>query len=161
VSSLCQRAWEHAADVSLGRRYGVPEELSPEQWQSVLALASKWHFEGVRATAIDKLHSAALDPIDKLLLAIRYDVKPWLVDTLNRIAQREAPLGSADAERLLQIVGLEYVLKIAQVREGTATATSGGGCICRTHGQTLPVSCSGGGRASTNFSSAIRVVFGL
>jgi hypothetical protein len=125
----------------------------------VLALASKWHFEGVRATAIDKLHSAALDPIDKLLLAIRYDVKPWLVDTLNRIAQREAPLGSADAERLLPVVVLDYVLKIAQVREGIVPATSGGGCICKTHG--FLVSCSGGGRASMNVSSAIRVVFGL
>jgi hypothetical protein len=147
------------------RRYSAPEELTPEQWQSVLAFATKWRFQGVRETAIRKLDAAPLDPIDKLVLAIRHDVKQWLVNTLNCIAQRDAPLCPADAERLLPVVGIDYVLKIAQVREGGGVAPSGNsGCYCSNHGQHLSTSCSNGGvgnRASTDYSSAIRVVFGL
>jgi hypothetical protein len=147
------------------RRYGAPEELTPEQWQSVLAFATKWQFEGVREAAIGKLDAAPLDPIDKLVLALRYDVKQWLVDTLNRIAQRDAPLCPADAERLLPVVGIDYVLKIAQVREGGGVMTSGNsGCYCNQHGRQMSMPCSNGGagnRASTDYSSTIRVVFGL
>jgi len=71
-----------------------------------------WEFGGLRESAIDNLDSG-LDPIDKFLLAQRYDVTEWIVPTLLKLAQRPEPISIEEGRRL----GWETALKIASVRE--------------------------------------------
>jgi hypothetical protein len=112
-----------------------------------LALSTAWVFHSARKVALKYLKKARIDPIDRLVLVIKYDIDDWTVDTLNDIAQREDPLDSTDADRLLSVVGVDYLLKIAQVRETMSTPPPPGApassCSCNYHG-TLPAgtSCS-------------------
>lgn len=83
-----------------------------------------WGFSAVRAAAIAKLSEMTLDPIDKVILAKKHNVDRWLIPALNELAQREAPLDIKDALRLEPVVGLEFILKLAQVRESSVTVQS-------------------------------------
>jgi hypothetical protein len=82
-----------------------------------------WAFDSIRKLAIVELSQFALDPINKYLVAREYAVTEWLVPTLNEMAQRAKPMTVEDAERL----GLECVLKVAEVRESLVPRVYGRG----------------------------------
>jgi hypothetical protein len=155
---------------SLNSKYGVQAELSEDEWKSVLRLSTAWEFPAVRQVAITHLSKIQqLDPVEKLIIAVRFHVDAWLVDTLNQLARRDAPLSINDTERLIPVVGLEYVTKIAQVRENetvidTNPTPSSNQCYCNRCGCYHP---SGGyaiqrkPRSERDYSSIIRSVFDL
>jgi hypothetical protein len=76
-----------------------------------------WHFEFIRTSAINALSALSLDPVDKLVLAHKYDVPQWIAPALNELARRDAVINVDEFNRLLPTVGLDFILKIAQVRE--------------------------------------------
>ena len=100
------------------RKYGKNVNrpiLEQGQWISVLKLSTMWEFSGLRKSAIKNLDrgSNLLDPIDKLLLAQRYNVKEWIMPALLKLAQRPEPISIKEGHRL----GLETALNIAAIRE--------------------------------------------
>ncbi|KAI5983067.1 hypothetical protein EDD15DRAFT_1629540 [Pisolithus albus] len=90
-------------------------DLNHDQWLSVLKLSTMWDFRGLRNAAIQHLGtpSLPLDPIDKMELALQYDIRVWLVPALLALAQRSAPISVEEGRR----IGFENALKLASVRE--------------------------------------------
>jgi hypothetical protein len=141
-------------------------ELTVDEWKSVLKLATAWEFLSVRDTAVQQLSKTPEpDLIEKLIMAVRFHVDSWILDTLNQIAKRDGPLSTADAERLIPVVGLDYVMKITQVREdGTSNATPAHNYSCASCGRSYPcttASTTTQTRSQRDYTSIIRVVFGL
>ncbi|EIW80456.1 hypothetical protein CONPUDRAFT_56949, partial [Coniophora puteana RWD-64-598 SS2] len=94
---------------------------SIEEWTSVLKLSHLWGMEDISSLAVEKMSAFAIDPVDKAALAVQYDVKAWLTPALNNIARREKPLTKEDVDKL----GLDFVLKIAEVRESLTRVSTG------------------------------------
>jgi hypothetical protein len=158
-----------------------PDSLSPEEWTSVLKLSSMWQFHKIRATAIKHMETVTMDLVDKIVIARRFDIPTWLVPTLNALIQRESPIGLSEGNRL----GMEWVLKVAEVRErGATTATQNRECTsCHYTGPARCNSCNSkianrcgscstylpnattmgerGARSDVDYSTDIRKVFGL
>ncbi|KAI5985622.1 hypothetical protein EDD15DRAFT_2122345, partial [Pisolithus albus] len=90
-------------------------DLDHDQWISVLKLSTMWDFHGLRNAAIQHLDvsSRSLNPIDKVELALQYDIKEWLLPALLALAQRSAPISVEEGRR----IGFENALKLASVRE--------------------------------------------
>ena len=101
------------------RKYVVgksPESsLSLDQWVSVLKLSSMWEFHAPRTAAINHLTilSGSIDPVDKLVLAIQFEIKVWMLPTLLKLAQRAEPITMEEGRRM----GFETALKLSAVRE--------------------------------------------
>ena len=89
--------------------------MSLEEWISVLELSTMWQFKDIRARAIKALEGLTnpMDPVDKIVIARKFDVSPWLVPSLSELAKREKPLDLLEGYRL----GLEWTLKVAELRE--------------------------------------------
>ena len=147
----------------------MEDDISSEEWASVLKLSTMWGFATARALAIAKLSQMTLPPIEKVILAKQYDVDQWLAPALNELAQREASLDMQDASRLEPVVGWDFILKIAQVREKlpqpTFTQENKVRCYnCRNY-EAWCQDCSGlaepPSRSSHDFTSITRTVFGL
>jgi len=158
-----------------------PELLTLEEWTSVLKLSSMWQFHKMRATAIKNMEDFSMDLVDKIVIARRFDVSTWLVPTLNALVQREKPIDLSEGNRL----GMEWVLKVAEVRERDASATQERTCYhCSYKGRARCNSCSSttanrcgscsqhlsaatasntgrGGRSDVDYSNTLREVFGL
>ena len=131
-----------------------------------------WQFQGIRARAIKALESLTLsmDPVDKIIIARKFDVLPWLVPSLRALVQREKPLDLSEGNRL----GLEWALKVAEIREcGAVTYPTCQACFysgslyslyycgsCGKH-QRLSRQEAGSGRASIDYDDKIRKLFGL
>ncbi|KAI5997683.1 hypothetical protein F5J12DRAFT_851199, partial [Pisolithus orientalis] len=86
------------------------------QWISVLKLSTMWECTSLRAAAISWLDgsSATLGDVEKVALAMQYDIKGWLLPSLLALAQRHNPISVEEGRRL----GIETALKLASVREG-------------------------------------------
>ena len=83
---------------------------------SVLELACLWNFEVVFKTAVAMLEQEFdLDrvPARRVAIAARFNITKWLLTGLNALAQREEPMNKDD----VAILGIDYVLKLAKVRE--------------------------------------------
>jgi hypothetical protein len=96
--------------------------LQPNEWISVLKLATVWEVTAARKVGIEMLEDYAQDdPIARLIVCSKYDVLPWLVPTVNQLAQRGSHIGFADIERLNSALGTSVAtrlaLKIGWVRE--------------------------------------------
>jgi hypothetical protein len=126
-------------------QYRDKVDLSPEEWKSVLKLASAWEFSALRDAAIEQLSKVKeLDLIEKLI---------------------------SEVERLLPVVGLGYIVKIAQVREDisnvaqTVPGRANHNIYCQTCNANR--TCMGsqylaqGSRAQRDFTAVIQSVFGL
>jgi hypothetical protein len=74
-------------------------------------VSTRWRFRTVRETAIREFPD--VDVVDKIALARDCCVEQWLVPSLNTYARLERSVTLQDVNRL----GLEYVLKIVQIRE--------------------------------------------
>jgi tRNA A37 threonylcarbamoyladenosine biosynthesis protein TsaE len=102
---------------------GSPETKNWEEWESVLKLATMWHFDFIRSQSIKTLSSMELDPVDKIILGRKYYVSEWMASALNDLAKRDAALNLDDFNRLFPITGPDFILKIAQVRESLNVTT--------------------------------------
>jgi hypothetical protein len=99
--------------------------MSWRQWASVLKLSTTWGFHAVREKAITNITSSDVDAVDKIILSKQHDVAAWLLPALNELAQRQELFAVEDAERLIQVAGLQFLMQLWRVREshGAALAT--------------------------------------
>ena len=100
------------------RKYvvGEPPEssLSRDHWVSVLKLSTMWELQALRNAAIQHLDGLGdIDPVDKCVLAMQYDVKEWMLAALVKLAQRPEPISTEEGRRM----GFETALKLSAVRE--------------------------------------------
>lgn len=98
---------------------------SAADWSAVLNLSHLWGMDSIHSFAFEKLSSTNLDPVDKAALGIRHNLPEWVKPALNELARRTQPLCRRDVEKL----GLDVVLKLAEVRESIVGATWAGGSI--------------------------------
>ncbi|KAF8716057.1 hypothetical protein AX14_012446 [Amanita brunnescens Koide BX004] len=93
-----------------------------DEWTSVFKLAGLWDMTDVKAEAIQRM-TPLLEktPGMQVKLSLEYGVEEWLVPGLNRLAQREEPLNRDDVE----LIGLDYALKVMALREDCRPSSSG------------------------------------
>jgi hypothetical protein len=94
--------------------------LSVAQWTDVLDLAHMWDFDQMRKVAIKKLSEARIDPMQKIVIAHKYEIEEWYEGAYVALAQRDNPLTVEEA----RTVGFEFAIKMAQVREKSYSAGS-------------------------------------
>ena len=98
------------------RKYVVgksPESsFSRDQWVSVLKLSTEWEFHALRTAAIDHLTTlnGSIDPVDKLVMAIKYKITEWMLPTLLKLAQRAEPISMEEGnQRCRQTCGSQTI----------------------------------------------------
>ncbi|KAI0735308.1 hypothetical protein C8Q76DRAFT_610069 [Earliella scabrosa] len=92
----------------------VSQPSTPDEWTSILSLATRWDFNDVRALAIKQLQTLDMSPTDKIVIAREYDVGGrWVLNAYTALCERPEPLSLPEASRL----GLETAMRIAQLRE--------------------------------------------
>jgi hypothetical protein len=69
--------------------------------------------EKVRQRAITELENLRVDPVDKIVIAVKHDAPAWLEPTYEELCQRVEPIRGEEAERL----GLSMAMKLARARE--------------------------------------------
>lgn len=80
----------------------------------MLKLSTLWEFKELREAAVKHLWGALHDnPVDRVVLATQYSITPWLLPSLNELAQRAEPMGVEEAN----LLGMETAFAIASVRE--------------------------------------------
>ena len=100
-----------------------------------------------------------MDPIDKIVIARKFDVSTWLVPSLDALVQREKPLDLSEGNRL----GLEWALKVAEVREYGAVVKY----TCQDCSYNGPYYICGNchrrqdSKSSIDYDDKIRKIFGL
>jgi hypothetical protein len=99
-------------------RFGHEETLSIPEWTSVLKLSTMWQFDKIRQFAIDQMSKLQIDVVEKIGLARDYHVKEWLLPALDEFTRLGKPMTTEDVNHL----GLDFILKIVSVREGTPLA---------------------------------------
>lgn len=77
----------------------------------MLKLATLWEFASVRKHAIRLLR--AEQPVDRIVLAKKYDIRGWMEDALYALIHREEPLSLEDFNAL----GLDFSIHIVRLRE--------------------------------------------
>ncbi|EIN06749.1 hypothetical protein PUNSTDRAFT_136585 [Punctularia strigosozonata HHB-11173 SS5] len=89
--------------------------LTIQEWLVVLELATMWEFAGIRVRAIEALLVLPMDPVEKVTVGFQYDIKDerWLPPALKALVERPKCLTLEEGVKL----GLECVIKLAQVRE--------------------------------------------
>jgi hypothetical protein len=107
-------------DVSYSRDSQQPDPLTLEEWTSALKLSTMWQFYKIRAAAIKAMQNLSMEPVDQIVIARRFDISAWLVPALSALVQRETLVDVSEGNRL----GMEWVLKLAEVREGLGTRPS-------------------------------------
>ncbi|KAG9005578.1 hypothetical protein FRB94_001437 [Tulasnella sp. JGI-2019a] len=129
--------------------------LAYDHWAAILRLASLWHFSVVRSLAMEKFNTHFLDrdPLERLELALRCQVKQWIHPIYVQLCERTESISADEAERLgvarfAAIIGIrEKVLrsKVPDSESCSALATTGsqvhlvvtGGGNCSGCGQQL------------------------
>jgi len=86
-------------------------DLSYEQWKSVLHLATRWDFASIRRLALNSISPPT--PHDRLLLARTYSIDHWVVPALSALCERKAPLTLSEARQM----DVEDIILVATVRE--------------------------------------------
>ncbi|KAF7793900.1 hypothetical protein EIP86_005022 [Pleurotus ostreatoroseus] len=93
---------------------GATDNITCDEWISVLKLLTLWRFNVGRELVLKKLQSLT-DPVTKVMLYDLHGLDPeiWLVPSVNALAQRTEPLSEAEGQRL----GINNTVKIYQIRE--------------------------------------------
>jgi hypothetical protein len=77
-----------------------------------------WGFEDLRAQAVDDDSGAnRIDPAEKVAIAKQYNVDEWMWPALQALARRNEPLTVEESQRLIDVGGLEFLVKISALRE--------------------------------------------
>ncbi|EIW78708.1 hypothetical protein CONPUDRAFT_167651 [Coniophora puteana RWD-64-598 SS2] len=95
----------------------APPPTTFREWTSVLRLTHRWEMSALHLHArksIAKLDG--VDAVNRLSLALTYDIEDWIHPALADIIRREEPL----ARRHVDVLGVDMVLKLARAREHVA-----------------------------------------
>jgi hypothetical protein len=79
----------------------------------LLSISTRLDFTAVREDTISILGNERIDPIDKILLAEKYDVPSWLAPAYRSLCKRSQPIEEHEAER----IGLKKTVLLARARE--------------------------------------------
>jgi len=98
---------------------------SPDEWKSVLALATRWEVEPLRALAmkhIETLPYTEFDAVDRILLSTQYDFNnSWAFPAYMHLCVRAQALDCSEITRL----GPEKSAQISQIRERSMNLKKG------------------------------------
>jgi len=76
-------------------------DITTEEWKSILKLSAMWEFDSVRELAIQELTAAnKLDPVSSILLGLEYDVAQWLIAGCSHLIVRNAGPRAEEAKML-------------------------------------------------------------
>ncbi|KAF8627758.1 hypothetical protein AX17_006124 [Amanita inopinata Kibby_2008] len=93
---------------------GKAPEMTLEQWQAVLSLATRYEMTRVKALALEHMTPLLVDlPALQVHLAKKYRADVWLVPGFNKLAQRAETLSEEEVE----LIGLPDALKLMALRE--------------------------------------------
>jgi hypothetical protein len=87
------------------------QELTYEQWKSVLHLSTRWDFATLRNLALKSIRPPTSH--DQLVLARTYSVDEWVLPALTALCLRSLPLNLDEARQM----NMEDVVLVATVRE--------------------------------------------
>lgn len=93
------------------RHYNTPEELSSDQWQSVLRLSKIFRLDDVRQKAARNLKDIffAGDLVEALMCAKENNLEDWIEPLSNKIVSQKRALSDVELEK----VGTKIAMKIA------------------------------------------------
>ncbi|KZT64218.1 hypothetical protein DAEQUDRAFT_732884 [Daedalea quercina L-15889] len=85
------------------------------QWIDILSISCRWLCDKLRERAIKEIHEhrPRIDPVQKIALAVVYNIPDWLHPSYAAICQRALPLTPQEGETL----GLDRAIRLAQARE--------------------------------------------
>ena len=86
-----------------------------ESWVSLLSFSTRFVCDKIRARSIRELEAtqARVDPIERIVLAVRHNIPQWLSGAYQELCQRQDSLSEEEGERL----GLPTVIKLMRARE--------------------------------------------
>lgn len=90
-------------------------QLVLENWISLLSFATRFLCDKIRKRAIREIEGghAKLDPVERVVLAVRHNIPQWLVPAYQELCQRQDTLTEEEGEKL----GLSTVIKLMRARE--------------------------------------------
>jgi hypothetical protein len=90
-------------------------ELSADEWTSVLRLSDLWDMHALRLRSIARLEVIlAEEPHSRFAIAKRFQITHWLLPALVQLVQRAPPIGVEESK---QLGDLELSFKICAIRE--------------------------------------------
>jgi hypothetical protein len=99
------------------RLYNTPEELSSDQWQSVLRLGKVFRLDDVTQKAARNLKDIffAGDLVEALICAKENNFDDWIQPLVGKIVSRRRYLNELELEK----IGMKIVIKIAWAQGAT------------------------------------------
>jgi len=84
-------------------------------WTSLLSISTRFDMQRVRSRAIMEIDTfyPAIDPVDKVVLAVKHNVPKWLPLAYAALCQRADPIEIEEGQKL----GLETTVLLAKARE--------------------------------------------
>jgi hypothetical protein len=105
--------------------------FSVQEWTSILKLSTMWEFDEIRKIAIANLEELPIDVVETIVMARDYHITAWFIPSLNKYAKLDRPISVEDMDRL----GLEYILKVVEARQGEmcklSSFSASGNLVCR------------------------------
>ena len=91
------------------------ETRSIDQWVSLLSISTRFQLDRIRRRAISEIeaHHPQLHAVDRVVLAVKHSVDPWLIPAYCDICERAEPLMDQEAEKL----GAVTTARLARTRE--------------------------------------------
>jgi len=91
------------------------ETRSIDQWVSLLSISTRFQLDRIRRRAISEIeaHHPQLHAVDRVVLAVKHSVDPWLIPAYCDICERTEPLTDQEAEKL----GAVATARLARTRE--------------------------------------------
>ncbi|KAF9255989.1 hypothetical protein L218DRAFT_1081574 [Marasmius fiardii PR-910] len=86
---------------------------SLQEYTDLLSIATRYECTDARRKAIDGIESLRPSPVQRIVLAEKFNVLNWLEPAYIELCERAAPLGLYEGEQL----GLEKVILVALARE--------------------------------------------
>jgi hypothetical protein len=80
---------------------------------SILKLSTMWEFAAIRKYVINQMSECPMDLAEKIAIARDYHITEWLLPSLNDYARLGRPISEED----VNVIGLDYLLKIVAARQ--------------------------------------------
>ncbi|TFK23528.1 hypothetical protein FA15DRAFT_620728 [Coprinopsis marcescibilis] len=91
-------------------------QITEEGWLSILRLSTKWSFDDLRKTAVDKLkgYVARMCPVERIKLAKELSHAPWALSGYTELVTRPERV----TVQVAREIGLEIAIELCGMREG-------------------------------------------
>jgi len=115
IPDVTCKEFEALLDFFYYRESSKEETRSLDQWVSLLSISTRFQLDRIRRRAISEIegHHPQPTPVDKVVLAVKHSVDPWLIPAYCDICERAEPLTDQEAEKL----GAVTTARLARARE--------------------------------------------